>query len=161
MGQVIWSTLRQAAHSMRALEHWTLILFMGLKWLLIKTQELPAASSIKRCAGSCLSVYGSPTTKSRISSRGPSNLAFGLSDLTLTERLVITEGWCRANVWSELWQCKCIKQMPSYHCFRTAVKVPAFLLDCRSYTAGLRGRWRANDITWKGTAFHCMTGIQF
>lgn len=72
--------------------------------------------SIKSCSGSRLSVNGGPATKSRFFSRGPSWLLFGLSSDWTQLRLVTTEGWCRVDVWSNLWQHKCIKHKPRTRC---------------------------------------------
>lgn len=67
---------------------WTLILFMNLKWRLIRT-VLVLPSVCRERAGSRLSVYGGPATVSRISSRSPSSLSFKVTDLTCS--------------WSEVW----------------------------------------------------------
>lgn len=125
MDQTTWiSTSRQAAHSMRALFHPTLILFVYLKCLIKPLLLLVLAQSCR--------VHGDPAaTISRVS---------WLSCDWIQLHRVTTEGWWRADVW-----------LNASITIRPDVCYKARHLHWSADTTGLNGCWWSTDITWKGS----------
>lgn len=141
MDQTTWiSTSRQAAHSMRALVHPTLILFVYLKCLIKPLLLLVLAQSCR--------VHGDPAaTISRVS---------WLSCDWIQLHRVTTEGWWRADVWLNA----SITIRPDV-CLKAAVKGPASPLVCRYNRTQwvLVVHWHHLKGLSQPEAFYCMTEI--